>query len=368
MLKDLFDKPFDEGTKTKLDIFEKYLDNWLPTFIHGHYNKPIQIFDLFAGSGCDENGIPGSPLRTLTVIKKYSQMLVEKKKKVHIYLNDYDVDKYKILRAGVKHKVSELGLDDLVEIQCANMTFVDCFNEHKNKMMNGCNLIFLDQNGFKEVSESIFAFLMNLDTTDFMFFVASTYIHRFPDEPEVVRHHPIFDFTRIKNAKWKTVHAIICEEFRKYVPQHITSYAIVPFSIMKADRNNIYGLIFVTKHIRGADKFLQTVWKENALNGTANYDIDDDASKSQPDLFEGQKMTKIEGFQDDLKKRILSGEIKNNRDAFYHTINLGHISQHASEAIKAMKKEKIIVYNGKSPLVSYEKAVREDRIVEYKLV
>ena len=304
----------------------------------------------------------------MTVIKKYSQMLVEKKKKVHIYLNDYDVDKYKILRAGVKHKVSELGLDDLVEIQCANMTFVDCFNEHKNKMMNGCNLIFLDQNGFKEVSESIFAFLMNLETTDFMFFVASTYIHRFPDEPEVVRHHPKFDFTRIKNAKWKTVHAIICEEFRKYVPQHITSYAIVPFSIMKADRNNIYGLIFVTKNIRGADKFLQTVWKENALDGTANYDIDDDASKIQPDLFEGQKMTKIEGFQDDLKKRILSGEIKNNRDAFYHTINLGHISQHASEAIKAMKKEKIIVYNGKSPLVSYEKAVREDRIVEYKLV
>ncbi len=55
VVKDFFDEPFDEGTLTKLEIFEKYLDHWIPTFIKGKYKKPIQIFDFFAGIGYDRN-------------------------------------------------------------------------------------------------------------------------------------------------------------------------------------------------------------------------------------------------------------------------------------------------------------------------
>lgn len=33
MQKDLHEKPFDEGTLKKLDIFEAYTKQWLPTFI-----------------------------------------------------------------------------------------------------------------------------------------------------------------------------------------------------------------------------------------------------------------------------------------------------------------------------------------------
>ncbi len=80
---------------------------------------------------------------------------------------------------------------------------------------------------------------------------------------------------------------MICNEFEKYVPSDINRYAIFPFSIMKNDHNNIYGLIFVTKHITGADKFLQIAWKANELNGNANFDIEDDLSKNIDDLFEG---------------------------------------------------------------------------------
>ncbi|MBX3006832.1 MAG: hypothetical protein KF816_02275 [Melioribacteraceae bacterium] len=45
---DIFDKPFDEGTEAKLEIFEKYLEEWLPPFVMSSFQYPIQIFDLFA--------------------------------------------------------------------------------------------------------------------------------------------------------------------------------------------------------------------------------------------------------------------------------------------------------------------------------
>ena len=53
--RDLFEKPFDEGTMVKLRIFEDYFKAWLPVFIAKPqpYWRVIQIFDLFAGEGKD---------------------------------------------------------------------------------------------------------------------------------------------------------------------------------------------------------------------------------------------------------------------------------------------------------------------------
>ena len=52
--KNLHDHPFDEGTITKLEIFEAYTKEWLPVFVMSPY-KHICIFDLFAGPGYDKN-------------------------------------------------------------------------------------------------------------------------------------------------------------------------------------------------------------------------------------------------------------------------------------------------------------------------
>ncbi len=63
-VKDLHDKPFDQGTLTKLEIFENYTQAWIPVFA---LTKGSQIFivDFFDGTGYDINGIPGSPIRIL---------------------------------------------------------------------------------------------------------------------------------------------------------------------------------------------------------------------------------------------------------------------------------------------------------------
>lgn len=367
-VKDIFDKPFDEGTIVKLEIFEKYFEEWLPTFIMGPYSKLIQIFDLFAGSGYDKNNIPGSPIRILEIINKHKANLISKSKKVFLFLNDLDKNKIEQLRINVDAKVKELSLVSFVEIKFTSSNFRECLGQYSNKLNNGCNLIFIDQNGFKEVNEKVFHFLISLDTTEFLFFISSSYIHRFADSPEVQKHHPKFDFEKIKSSSRRLVHNIICEEYYKYIPSSVTSFLLIPFSIMKDDKNNVYGLIFVCKHPLAADKFLHIVWNKNLINGNANFDIDEDLQKNQLHLFYGKQPTKIESFQNKLRESILTEKIKNNKGAYFFTLNQGYISQHANEEIKRMKKENKITFQSPSSLVNYDKVVKENRILEYKLV
>lgn len=365
--KDFFDEPFDEGTLTKLEIFEKYFEEWLPTFVLGKFPKPIQVFDLFAGVGYDKNNQEGSPIRILKVVNKFRDILANQKKKVKIYLNDSDPHKYEALISNVENKINELSLMNLVELHITNKTFKKCLEKYNNELLNGCNLLFIDQNGFKEVDERVFQLLISLETTEFMFFISSSYIHRFASQREVQSIHPKFDFEKIKNESRKKVHNVICDEFRKYVPPNIKNYALFPFSIMKSDNNNVYGLIFVCKHIRGADKFLDTLWHKNPINGNANFDIYDDLNKDQLHLWKGKIPTKIEAFQNLLKEKILSGEISNNLEAYIFTINSGHIHQHADKIIRDMKRENLIDYDSKSPCVNYEQAIKNKKIIKFRL-
>ncbi len=151
--KDLFDKPFDEGTIAKLQIFEKYFDNWLPTFVMGPISKPIQIFDLFAGIGYDINQIAGSPIRILEIIHKHRGIIVKNKKRIHLFFNDLNINKKEKLEKNVNIKIKELALDSIVEINYSSKSFKDCLEDYDKELKYGCNLIFIDQNGFKEVDE-----------------------------------------------------------------------------------------------------------------------------------------------------------------------------------------------------------------------
>jgi hypothetical protein len=64
---DFHKRPFDEGTLTKLQIFELYAREWLPVFLSPERppRSEIHLFDFFAGPGTDSDGELGSPLRLL---------------------------------------------------------------------------------------------------------------------------------------------------------------------------------------------------------------------------------------------------------------------------------------------------------------
>lgn len=54
--KDINNKPFDEGTRLKLDIFRDCFREWFPVFVRNPAISRIYIYDMFAGSGKDSTG------------------------------------------------------------------------------------------------------------------------------------------------------------------------------------------------------------------------------------------------------------------------------------------------------------------------
>jgi three-Cys-motif partner protein len=366
--KDIFCSPFDEATITKLEIFEKYFETWLPVFIKKSYNRTIHVFDLFAGSGYDVKGREGSPIRILKVISKYSKLLMESNKRVSLFFNDKDQHKYEVLGEAVENEINKLGIEKCIDLTITNVEFKQCLDNCIPKFKYGCNLLFIDQNGFSQVTEPIFRKLISYDYTDFMFFISSSYIRRFATTQEFKDLHPRFDVERIKTTQLKRIHNVVCGEFQKYIPSNVIQYALYPFSLMKEDKINIYGIIFVCKHPLAANNFLRIAWDKNKLNGTANYDIDDEQANDQGHLFEKPKKTKIEYFQSILSEKILKGEISTNEEVYYYTLNEGHIPNHAAEIIIKMKNDNLISFDNRRPLVNYQQVIKLKNKIEYKVI
>ncbi|KKK85629.1 hypothetical protein LCGC14_2771360, partial [marine sediment metagenome] len=59
---DFHNKPFDDETILKLEIFRGYTREWLPVFLSKRTFSSVNIFDYFAGPGKDSHGQEGSPL------------------------------------------------------------------------------------------------------------------------------------------------------------------------------------------------------------------------------------------------------------------------------------------------------------------
>lgn len=226
------------------------------------------------------------------------------------------------------------------------------------------SLVYLDQNGVKFLSDQYFKQLENTKQTDFIYFAASSYIRRFGEMPEFKTHLSNIDVDALKNTSYDKVHRNLTEQLQRNISTN-SELKLFPFSLRK--NKNIYGVIFGATHFAAFDKFLNITWKYNGVNGDANFDIDDEANIGQLNMFEGKRLTKIEAFQQQVKDKILSGEIKTNKELLNFVFKNGHIGKHADECLREMKKNKIIDYKSKSPCVTYDSVIN-GKIVRYEKI
>lgn len=361
-VKDLHEKPFDQGTLTKLEIFERYTQAWIPVFAI-RKRENIFIVDFFAGTGYDVNGVPGSPIRILTKILEFANLLLENQTKVYLHLNEFKKEKCTTLKKACsdfieKHPI----LEKVLVIEFTSLDFEESFKKEYSLIKSLPSLVFLDQNGVKFLTIHYLNALEATKTTDFLYFVSSSYLKRFNETPEFKNLG--FDFEVIRQNPYRFIHESLLEIIRGWLPVS-TKLKLYPFTIKK--QSGIYGLVFGASHPAAVIKFLEIVWKQNALNGSANFDIEDDLSKAQISLFEAKKLTKKEYFQEELKKEILAGKVLSNHAAFFFAIERGHIPSHAKEVIEGLKKAKVLEYPGTSPYITYEKVCREKLILNFTL-
>lgn len=353
---------FDEGTLTKLDIFQAYAEAWLGIWSVTTRIKvtDLWIWDFFAGPGNSISGQPGSPLRILKVIEGHADRIVNKRIKIHVRFNEKSKTKFKALGyaintyIGTSNKLPELKLRGLLEVKCVNSDFGPLFKRVIPALGSAPSLMFLDQNGIKFIGDEYLLPLLKSKLTDFLYFVSTSYFARFSSRHEFIKNVP---FKWNPEKPYNFIHREVISYIRAKIP-YKSKMRVYPFSIKKGA--NIYGLIFGASHILAAEKFLNIALDKNRLNGEANFDIDDDEIKCQPCLFEDfQNLTKIERFNEEVENAVRSHLIKNNREAYFFAIDHGFLPRQISIILKDLKNRNIIYYDGSSPLVSYDQAYRQ---------
>lgn len=336
MAKDIHIKPFDEGTKAKLAIFQDYLREWLPIFTKRKevFWKTINIYDFFAGPGYDLLGVKGTPLLIIDELENHLEAINQKKLNVNLYFNEYAVNKCNEL----KQKLKDLELNDKpYKIEVESLDFKVAFDKNAiNMAKHGVtNLVFLDQNGIKHISEDIFKYLINVKRTDFLFFISSSTIKRFCDHPNIIQHINL-STEEVEKKPYHQIHRLVLDYYRSLIPINKELY-LAPFSLKKGA--NVYGLIFGSSHVLGIEKFLTTCWKLDPDRGEANFDIDNDNIKEgQLDLFSGEldKPKKIEVFEKILAEKILDSSLKTDKDIYLFVITIGFLPSHAKLVIKSL--------------------------------
>ena len=365
--KNIHKEPFDEGTITKLEIFQQYAREWLPVFVQTQ-RKKVYIFDFFAGTGYDVEGVAGSPIRILEEIKGQIENIKKNGILIHVFLNEYNKKKQKQLIEAIKGYLNEHS-----EFQCLKNIKIHYFckdfetlYDELEPLIGQCpSLVYLDQNGIKFIADKYFMNITGKSQTDFFYYLSSSFFVRFGDTPEFKAIVPQATMEEIKEKPYKYIHNEILNYLRSKLPQG-SEVRLYPFTIKK--NAGVYGIIFGATHIRAADKFLKLAWKINELNGSANFDIDDDSAKNQLELFGPQPIKKVDAFKQELRNEILAGRINNNKEAFVFTTEKGHIGRHAREEIVEMKRKKLLMYDDVSPKVNYEAAFKRNEIVEFKIV
>lgn len=290
----------DNATLIKLDIFERYVDEWLYVTLNNPINT-LEIYDLFCGSGFDGT-TKGSPLRILDAVLKRDR----KGKKIKIYFNDNDKSKVDSLKQSIEKSYKDL---QSKQIELA-FSYEDVAN-YQISSNNYYRLIFLDQYGIKYINK-IEEFLRK--GTDILIFISSGHFRRFLEEESFQKY---FDIKLISKNDFEEktsyeTHRVIAEYFKK---KFNNSY-IAPFSLIK-DNGNINGLIFISNHRKGQEQFLKTAWAIDTDCGEGNKNLDGDFTKDKSSLFydtnepsEKEKKYK-ENLIDFIKEAKSNIEIKN---------------------------------------------------------
>ena len=338
---DFHDKPFDDGTLTKLQIFELYTKGWLPVFLSSEkpYYPALHIFDFFSGPGTDSQEVPGSPLRLLQQLKTFNKLPGWRNVKTHVHF--YDKSTKKIARLSKNIERYELSIPDVI-FDIRPLRFEVAFDLCVPILRNprAAKLVFIDQTGVGQVTDEVFLELVRAPACDFLFFISSSTLDRFHDHPAIKQ--------RIDRPDdYHYVHRAVLEYYRSLLPEG-KRYFLAPFSIKKGP--NIYGIIFGSAHPLGIDKFLQVVWGKDEISGEADFDINREKMRpEQVPLFPDLRPSKISTFEAALEQLIKDGRVLNELDVMQVCFDHSMKRQHAEPVLKRLKNAGVIKLDFRVP-------------------
>ena len=358
MAKNINSFEYTEETMLKLDIFRKCFREWYPVFLHAPHISHLFIYDMFAGSGKDAAGNYGSPLILLQEARgenrQHCKHLISNggKPSVVFGFNEMLQSKATELKQNIDTEQAECQKNCEYSIcPFTNNIHIGAYdfreliqNEQVNSVLNNRSygkFILLDQYGFKQINDEVFLKLINSPKTDFIFFIASSFIRRFKTLDAVTAYFHnnsiIFD-----ESKPKECHRAIADYFRSLIPED-KEYYLHSFTIQKG--SNYYGLIFGSNHTLGMEKFLKVCWSEDQLAGESNCNINNDYEIGS--LFYNPTFSnKKQNVYNIVKDKILKKEIISNIEGLKFVLSQGCEPKLFVDVVKDLMNRKQIEIDG----------------------
>lgn len=328
-------EPFDEGTLTKLRIFELYAREWLPVFLAPPIPKwgDIHLFDFFAGPGTDSEKEYGSPLRLLRQLRDYQTLTGCGRLRIHVHFFDKSAAKVRRLLEnidGLNLRLPNVTFD--IRPLSFEAAFEDCGSILADPA--AAKLVFIDQFGVDHVTTTVFRKLVTSPTCDFLFFLASSTLNRFRD-------HPAIWLKVTRPDDYFHVHRAALDYYRGLLSDR-ESYFLAPFSIKKGA--NIYGLIFGSGHPLGIDKFLQVAWQQDEISGEADFDIGRENIRPGELVLnlEVMRPTKVAAFEGELEHQLRNGMLTDEAGVMRLCFQFGVKRQHSAPVLQRLRKEGVI--------------------------
>ena len=299
--------PKNQHSQKKLVIFSKYLQRYLD--VVGKRSRSIRVYDMFAGKG-QYNENPGSAVQAVDIIKKYRAY---SNCDVRLYLNEKDPENYNSLCQNIK-------LQDHQEwLTCTQENANDMIAKYLSDPYKSRQLFFLDPFGYTQISKETVDNICAQPQSECLWFIPVSNIGRFASIASRVDGLDRFmeeygiapEVYKGKNITWKWV-TILKKAFVNSYPDHYVSVAK-----LKAP-HGIYALYFMTRHIRGLDKFVEVV------------DSVAEQSQSQLKLFTSTE-------DNDETRQFLSVE-RSNKEVYEWMLKQGRVPKSARKILREMEK------------------------------
>lgn len=321
---------FDEVTLEKLDIYSRYLQQWLPRPLSGQACvEEAGIYDLFCGSGCCADGSDGSPLRAVSVLRANERSITcGCDVNVRLVFNDIDPTCVKSLAGRLGPQVLARDGQCLAHIQYYSQPCGELLQSLLPKLQKSraANLLFIDQCGLSEPSEEQLRKLRALRGTDLLIFISSSWFRRFAKTKEA--EHWAMEKSDIEVLSYNRIHRFMASYFRSVLG---SGYFVAPFSLKR--QCELYGLIFASHNPLGLEKFLEVAWHRDPYTGETNFDLyEDGTSRVRLALLDARKICE---FQKELMICLESGKFTTDRDIYLHVLQRGFLGRHAADTIKA---------------------------------
>ena len=337
----------EEHSKQKVYFYEKYINRYLKVLLHSKYTKAINIYDVFCGVGIYAgDGSKGSPVVAMDSIKAQHNNFPEKTDvPIRLLINDGDSNKVKI----AKNYIDKF-CKGVCDFAAHNLPANEIFPLVKERIKHAPkenHFVFIDPHGYKDIFKKDLIDIMEAGKSELLIFLPIHTMRRFlkpsREDTENLSYEPLRRFMEEFDLNYDVASSReyilrIQEAFRFNQKYFTTSFRL------ETSSGNSYALFFITKHIKGLEKAVETKWALDQLCGKGH-------EKVKPvSLFEEEeKEEKQENCLHDLETAlsVYLQEERTNQDLYQFSLTNGFLIKHTNGILKELQEEDKLVFDRK---------------------